>query len=497
MAATADSTSNNHSTRSSGFSDEGITSHQLRRKNLSSPWAYIVRGDTEAVPAGPSSPSLSPATALQDQIPDSEYSPVKTSSSSPDNFASDGQLEIDNETSNVARAKKPAWNKPSNGVVELGPVMGAVSWPALSESTKSLPKSSTDSLKGLSDGSISIPQGPVIASSPQKQSTNNTNANSIPNHAFPVRQKSMKRGGGGSGPANGITQPPPPLPPPVMETPNNNKSGKPAPVVPESAPKDHGHKSNNWETGPRGGFVSQSHGGNDQPQQRNSFRRGNGGSNPRGDGPHHNNYGGRRDPDRGNYEWNSHSHRSFNGRDVHMQQQRVIPRGFIRPPPPPNSTTFISPPPVQQFGGPMGFPDMTSPVFFVPASPGMSGMPFIPHPPPPHAMFFPAPDPQLRAMLVRQIDYYFSPENLCKDIFLRQNMDEQGWVSASLISTFNRVSCFGLIEGVFDELFMNSLVNMVLVPFALLLYEKSTCIIFLITIVFFFSFSLFSSTLLI
>ncbi|CAN1341987.1 La-related protein 1C [Linum perenne] len=69
------------------------------------------------------------------------------------------------------------------------------------------------------------------------------------------------------------------------------------------------------------------------------------------------NYGGRRDHDRGNQDWNSH--RMFNGRDGHVQPQRVAPR-FMRhpppPPPPPASTPFIASPPVRAFGGPMGFP---------------------------------------------------------------------------------------------------------------------------------------------
>lgn len=33
-----------------------------------------------------------------------------------------------------------------------------------------------------------------------------------------------------------------------------------------------------------------------------------------------------------------------------------------------------------------------------------------------------------------------SAENLCRDVFLRQNMDQQGWVPISLIAGFNRVS---------------------------------------------------------
>lgn len=36
----------------------------------------------------------------------------------------------------------------------------------------------------------------------------------------------------------------------------------------------------------------------------------------------------------------------------------------------------------------------------------------------------------------------YSQDNLCKDLFLRQNMDEQGWVPISLIAGFNRVSWF-------------------------------------------------------
>lgn len=100
----------------------------------------------------------------------------------------------------------------------------------------------------------------------------------------------------------------------------------------------------------RSGFGSQTHGGGDHPQQRNSFRR-NGGSHPRGDGSHHHNYGSRRDHDRGNQDWNSP--RSFNGRDTHMH--RGVPR-FRNPAPPVSSTPFITPHPVRPYGSPMSFP---------------------------------------------------------------------------------------------------------------------------------------------
>ncbi|KAJ4964135.1 hypothetical protein NE237_024074 [Protea cynaroides] len=448
--AAADSVSSNHSP--SGLSGEGLNSSQYRRSNLSSRWAHVVRGgESEAVHASSSplsssvsSPHLSssisspPLSSSLSAMATSEQTTLDNDNSGVE-AQSDNSYINSNNNSNAVMTKKPAWSKPSNGVVEIGPVMGAVSWPALSESTRASPKSSSDSLKALADGSTTISQGPVIASSPQNQSTDNANPNSMPNQAF-SRQKSMKRGGNGGGSANGgFTQMPPPPPPRQVEMPQNNSS-KPAPVIPDSSPRDPPHKSSsNWETGPRGGFGSQSHSGSDHPQQRSSFRRGNGGPHPRGDGPYHNNnFGGRRDQDRGNYEWNPH--RSFNGRDVHMQQQRVVPRAAFVRPPPPSSTPFISPPPVRPFGNPMGFPDMTSPVYYVPAPhpDSLRGVPFIAHAPPP-AIYFPAPDPQLRDMLVKQIEYYFSSENLCKDIFLRQNMDEQGWVPVSLIASFNRV----------------------------------------------------------
>ena len=124
-----------------------------------------------------------------------------------------------------------------------------------------------------------------------------------------------------------------------MEVPPNN-----------SSPRDHINRSANQEGGQRGGFVPQSHGGNDYPQQRGSYRKGNGGPHSRGDGSHHHNsYGGRRDQDRVNHDWNPH--RNFN-REPHIPHQRVVPRGFIRPPPH-SSAQFITPPHLRPFGNPI------------------------------------------------------------------------------------------------------------------------------------------------
>lgn len=45
----------------------------------------------------------------------------------------------------------------------------------------------------------------------------------------------------------------------------------------------------------------------------------------------------------------------------------------------------------------------------------------------------------LISMVAAQLEYYFSIENLCKDMYLRSNMDSQGWVPLSVIAGFNRI----------------------------------------------------------
>lgn len=357
-------------------------------------------------PAMTTSPS-SPAAAIEPAVPAAVAAPPPT-------LAAEESIAENSENGNGG--KRPAWNKPSNGAVaEAGQVMGAVSWPALSESTRAPAKSPSDSIKPSSDGSSSpASQGTgATSSSAQKQVSNNANPSSTPNHV-PTRQRSMKQRNNPSTSSNGGLPLQQLAPVPVVEMAPNTPS-----------PKDHTHRS---------GFSSQSHGGNDHPPQRsNSFRNRNGGSHPRGDGSHHHSYGNRRDQERGHQDWNAH--RNFPGRDTHMQPQRVMPR-YIRPPPPPpppSSTAFI-PPPVR-FGSPIGFPELAPPMVYVDS---LRGMPIV-APIPPPTVFFPPPDPQLHAKIVNQIDYYFSNENLIKDTYLRQNMDDQGWVPIKLIAGFNKV----------------------------------------------------------
>jgi len=50
----------------------------------------------------------------------------------------------------------------------------------------------------------------------------------------------------------------------------------------------------------------------------------------------------------------------------------------------------------------------------------------------------------VRTYLKLQIKYYFSIQNLCKDIFLRKQMNEEGWIDLEIIKSFKRVE--GLLK---------------------------------------------------
>ncbi|KAK1551080.1 hypothetical protein Q3G72_029929 [Acer saccharum] len=128
------------------------------------------------------------------------------------------------------------------------------------------------------------------------------------------------------------------------------------------------------------GFVSKSHGVNDHSKYHNSYMNRNGGT---------------------------HHHR---GR-------------FMRHPPPPPS-------PHGPFGNPIGFLEDANLYYVAPPPPdALRGVPAVTNF---HAT-------QLHCLIVKQIDYYFTKENLVKDIYLRQKMDDEGWVPIKLIAGFNKV----------------------------------------------------------
>lgn len=420
-----------HQSSHSGSSDSGsvlsvdkVNSPQ-KPKNFPSPWAQVVRGgETESIP----SPSLGDQSTFSDCSPRKPISSQPTDNSSLDMESLENN---DNISINAVVSKKPAWKKPSNGL-DISPVMGAVSWPALSESTKPSPKSSS-STTTTTDSSSPFSPAKIVVSPDGSMPTNQGHITTQTSHkqakAMPARQRSMKRGGGGgSNSGGGHSQssfthprsPPPPPPFPIFAMPPNGY-GNLVPAIPDQSPREPPYRgNNNWEPRTVGGFVPQPAVVNDN---RHSSRRGNFG--PRGESSYHNSFGGRRDQDRGHYG---------NVKDAPVQPQRS-PRAFVRPPPP-NTASFVPPQPVRPFANPMGFPDLV----YIPTLPmePFRGVPFMTHTAAP-AMIVPVPEPPLPAMLIHQIEYYFSDANLIKDDFLKSNMDDQGWVSITLIAGFNRV----------------------------------------------------------
>ncbi|KAH9607410.1 hypothetical protein KSS87_017534, partial [Heliosperma pusillum] len=343
-------------------------------------------------------------------------------------------------------SKKPAWNKkpmpmsmskPCStdvGQAESGgaaTLIGTDVWPSLMEcTTKSSPKNFSSSNVGSSlslevTGNDSSSAATVASSvrSPtlptQKPTTSYPKHHSTSNHGQLARQKSAKREGEGNSQANGVFSHQPPQS--AGDGPQYHHSqGSPKPNLgghPENSGKDNVQAHSHRDPG-------QKNASGEHPHHRNSYRKGNGGPQSRGDGSHQN-YGGRRsNQERGNHDWNHQ--KSFNGRDASLQPA-VVSRGFVRPPP--VAAPFIHPPAMQPLINPMMGPDM--PYFYVP--PGMQLVAPIP------TMYFPALDPELYTEIMKQIDYYFSNENLVRDTFLRQKMDENGWVSVGVISEFNRV----------------------------------------------------------
>ncbi|KAI3813636.1 hypothetical protein L1987_18365 [Smallanthus sonchifolius] len=390
-----------------------------RARAVSAPWNKIVSGES-CESSSPVVSVISPAASppplsIQEQIMNAstDWYPPDTASSVDEcsiGCQPDGS-DIGGGGTNVI--KKPVWSKPSNGVVEVvSPVMGAVSWPALGESTKSAPKSSSsESLHTLSDGSLL----PAVQETGNKEQTSrkpaSVNPASTPNHVTHSGQRLVKRGGGSSGTyisSNGGVSKSELL---------HDTSGKPDTIATDSIPKDHTYKESS-----RGGFGSQPNSGSDHHHQQNSYRRGNGGQNFRAQG---------QGQGRGNQVWSQH--RNFN-RDMNTQPQRggFHRGGYVRPSVH-NSTPFIHPPmplPVRPFGNNVMYPDVASAMIYFqgPAAPMVPG-----------PRYFPFPDP-LHGNIVKQIEYYFSNENLVKDTYFRRNMDEQGWVPVNLIASFNKVS---------------------------------------------------------
>ncbi|XP_065861546.1 la-related protein 1A [Euphorbia lathyris] len=157
---------------------------------------------------------------------------------------------------------------------------------------------------------------------------------------------------------------------------------------------------------------------------------------PRGDpNPYAVNFPNRRPnvPESGGHLNNAWHQRAFNSRDNIGLQQGIGPRPLVRSP-------FFAPAPGFMVGPTFPGP----PICYVPMAPPGSfrgGHPprFMPYPASLGAPMLSQETIALRDGIARQIDYYFSYENLKNDHYLRSLMDNQGWVLISAIAAFNRV----------------------------------------------------------
>ncbi|XP_042373869.1 la-related protein 1B-like [Zingiber officinale] len=403
-----------------------------------------------AAAADPSSPSLSPRASLAARHPwplvngaepEGPAADVLPSPSSPSPAVAIADLEISDRSpqevhaeewfTDAAQGTKQAWKRPDNVSAKAGGAVmgGAASWPALSETAKPSPKSSSsDTLKSLAEAPLSAPAGTTISTSSPKP---NSNPYLSRNHTTPARQKTMKRGGGSnisSSFASGDGGMTLPSPSPTLSPMANSEKHAPS-EIPFSPRDQITRKNTNWDRGNTlGRSVLHANDGSDLKSY-GGYRRWNNG----GGAGSHNNYNNHRDVERGVYDG---YRRNAGGTDARMQPRNAR---LLRPPTSPVAPPFLGPPPqVGPFGNQIVFPDVPSPVFYIATQPPPGGVPFVPHPAVLPQMFIPTIDPQ-RSNLLKQIDYYFSAENLCRDVYLRQNMDEQGWVPVSLIAGFNRV----------------------------------------------------------
>ncbi|XP_020102845.1 la-related protein 1A-like [Ananas comosus] len=334
----------------------------------------------------------------------------------------------------AASAPAPA---PAEGRSAEGPVMGTESWPALADARQKGPASAAPAAKGSGpeNGAAAAPPPPPPAqgsTGPHKSDGFNSNP---PNK---YHRSHHRRNGPKHYPlASGA----PPFPVPL---PYHPQPGQPMmyPIVHHPPVMVHEYR---YQAGP---FVpiGQARGVDttrNLPQPP-----------PRGDpntwGPGAGTFGSR--------PHNIHEPGSrYNPPLYNMNMPRGIgPRTFFRP---------VSP----NFGFAPGFvhgpafpgPPPPPAMYYVPAVPPeiVRAPHFIAHPPSPaHADLTPSevelrekkpsekelkekksPEEELREKILNQIEYYFSDKNLPTDGYLLSVLDEQGWVSISIIAGFRRV----------------------------------------------------------
>ncbi|XP_011090202.1 la-related protein 1A isoform X1 [Sesamum indicum] len=352
-----------------------------------------------------------------------------------DNGGSSGGDRPDNQNDVVVDGPpKSPWKTSAGAPPVMGP--DSESWPALSDAQQPRPKNNgnADSNSANSpplpsqadaDGGGAPPAAPPPVTAEQQKFHGCGNIKS-PRRPYYQNKAGPKHG------SNGLPPYPVPLPyypptfPPVFHT-----------MVPPISSPGHSYQFPHSPlpradaqlvksgSDPAQAFVSPVNGGGGfQPSPRADQRVRD--SSSAGRRPNTKEQGGQMNP-----SWNNQ--RSAASNNFHLQQP-LGPRPFIRPPlfgP----TGFVDGP---NFPGPPGaiyyYPPAPPAFVRVPYPPFLVPCPFSPGVPMP-----PSPVVALKANIIKQIEYYFSDENLQNDHYLISLMDDQGWVPISVIADFKRV----------------------------------------------------------
>ncbi|CAG8137183.1 unnamed protein product [Penicillium salamii] len=169
---------------------------------------------------------------------------------------------------------------------------------------------------------------------------------------------------------------------------------------------------------------------NDFPRERGEFRSERGGRANRGRGGPYSGFGGQNGQFGNPAMANSFgANKSFGFNDRQRTQQHAIPNGSqqpnrmpLRSPSLPNSGNVYG---VYPFPG-----DINTMYGYQAVNPApMSAMPYQQYMEP-YALL---------NLLSMQLEYYFSVDNMCKDMFLRKQMDSQGFVPLHVLASFKRV----------------------------------------------------------
>ncbi|XP_004149652.1 LOW QUALITY PROTEIN: la-related protein 1A [Cucumis sativus] len=337
----------------------------------------------------------------------------------------DTEVTDDNKDTN---GRKSPWKTPAavDAKDTDAPVMGADSWPALADAQRPKSIDATTSAKSSDSGEVSDgvaalqspssgAQGGYAQKSPASRNSSYSHKNFQSHHQKPGSKRNPNGAPHVSVPLPYHQPPMPPLFPPILHPPHLAVPGYAYQPRPVAGVEVHMIKPGNEtsvqafvppvEPPPRGdpsGYVVGIH--NRRPNMQES-------------GVHW------------NHGW--HHQRGFNPRDNMSMQHGAGPRPFIRPP-------FFSPAPGFMVGP--SFPGH-GPMYYVPVPPPDAiGRPqFIPHPINPRASMLPPDMLALRTNIIKQIEYYFSDENLKTDHYLISLMDDHGWVPISAIAEFKRV----------------------------------------------------------